>query len=170
MIKADRQVVFCHTITHFKNIIPYFAKQFKSFLRFLHPNHAAGVYLIRSLPAAYHQFQRNCISSTRSVAYHQPRRAAYHQPRRAVYHQPEGLHIIKAERFASHQAAGRYTLARDEIQGRNAPLMICTARCAAMICQACGLDKKIRALRLGFFGRGRRILNPAEQARHQAAP
>ena len=27
-----------------------------------------------------------------------------------------------------------------------------------------------RRIRLGFFGRGRRILNPAEQARHQAAP
>ena len=43
---------------------------------------------------------------------------------------------------ASHQAAGGYTLARDEIQGRNAPLMICTTLRAVMIYQACGLDKK----------------------------
>ena len=38
----------------------------------------------------YHQFRRNCISSTRSVVY--------------------------------HQAAGKYTLSRDEIQGRLAAL------------------------------------------------
>ena len=41
-----------------------------------------------------------------------------------------------------HQAAGRCTLARDEIQGRNAPLMIYTTLRAAMIYQACGLDKQ----------------------------
>ena len=57
----------------------------------------------------YHQFRRNCISSTRSVVY--------------------------------HQAAGRCTLARDEIQPKG--LMICTALRAAMSYQACGLDKKI---------------------------
>ena len=39
---------------------------------------------------AYHQFRRNCISSMRSIVY--------------------------------HQAAGKYTLARDEIQGRQAAL------------------------------------------------
>ena len=60
------------------------------------------------------------ISSTRSV----------------VYHQCEALYIIKPQ--------GRYTLKRDEIQGRNAPLMICTALRAAMIYQACGLDKQKR--------------------------
>ena len=41
-----------------------------------------------------------------------------------------------------HQAAGKYTLARDEIQGRIAPLMIYAALRASMICQACGLDKQ----------------------------
>ena len=49
-----------------------------------------------------------------------------------VYHQCEALYIIKPQ--------GKCTLTRDEIQGRNAPLMICTARCAAMIYQARGLD------------------------------
>ena len=49
-----------------------------------------------------------------------------------VYHQPEWA--------VYHQAAGKYTLARDDIQGRNAPLMICTALRAVMIYQACGLD------------------------------
>jgi len=38
----------------------------------------------------------------------------------------------------------RCTLARDEIQGRNAPLMIYTTLRAVMICQACGLDKQKR--------------------------
>ena len=49
-----------------------------------------------------------CISSMRSI----------------VYHQHEVLYIIKPQ--------AKCTLARDEIQGRNAPLMICTARRAAM--------------------------------------
>ena len=54
-----------------------------------------------------------------------------------------------------HQAAGRCTLKRDDIQGRNAPLMICTALRAAMICQACGLDKKKRTKLMlrSFLGR-----------------
>ena len=51
-----------------------------------------------------------------------------------VYHQHEVLYIIKPQ--------VRCTLARDEIQPEG--LMICTALRAAMICQACGLDKKIR--------------------------
>jgi hypothetical protein len=41
-----------------------------------------------------------------------------------------------------HQAAGGYTLARDEIQGRLAALDD-IHDCVVMICQACGLDKKI---------------------------
>jgi hypothetical protein len=42
-----------------------------------------------------------------------------------------------------HQAAGKYTLARDEIQGRLAALDD-IHDCVVMICQACGLDKQKR--------------------------
>ena len=57
-----------------------------------------------------------------------------------AYHQHEVLDIIKPQ--------ARYTLTRDEIQGRNAPLMIyeCISRrrrvMHSMIYQACGLDKQ----------------------------
>ena len=61
-------------------------------------NQCGALYIINSA--------RNCISSTRSVVY--------------------------------HQAAERYTLARDEIQGRIAPLMIYTLLRAVMIYQAYG--------------------------------
>ena len=68
------------------HIIPQFCERFKcgsldlsvGLARFPRPNHAEGVYIINSA--------RNCISSTRSVVY--------------------------------HQAAGEYTLKRDEIQPR----------------------------------------------------
>ena len=41
--------------------------------------------------------------------------------RRRVYHQfRKELHITKAERFVYHQAAGRCTLMRDEMQRRKA--------------------------------------------------
>ena len=56
----------------------------------------------------------------------------------AVYHQPKGLDIIKP------QENTRWREMR--CKGGLPPLMICTARCAVMICQACGLDKKIRIL------------------------
>ena len=36
-----------------------------------------------------------------------------------VYHQHEVLYIINSEGIVYHQAADRYTLARDEIQGRH---------------------------------------------------
>ena len=49
---------------------------------------------------------RNCISSTRSVVYHQFRRNCISSTRSVVY----------------HQAAGEYTPARDEMQGRLAAL------------------------------------------------
>jgi len=62
------------------------------------------------------------------------------------------LYIIKAVRFVYHQAAGGYTLTRDEIQPEG--LMICTALRAVMICQAYGLDKKIpKAFAFGIFWR-----------------
>ena len=61
--------------------------------------------------------RKACISSTRSVEY--------------------------------HQAAGRGTLTRDEIQAEG--LMICTALRAAMSYQACGLDKKNTLERVCFF-------------------
>ena len=42
---------------------------------------------------------------------------------RRVYHQfRKELYIIKSVRFVYHQAAGGYTLTRDEIQGRLAAL------------------------------------------------
>ena len=54
-----------------------------------------------------------------------------------LYHQPVGLDIIKPQ--------ARCTLARDEIQGRRAALDDINDY-VVMICQACGLDKKIRIL------------------------
>ena len=67
-------------------------------------------------------------------------------------------YIIKAVRFVYHQAAGEYTLTRDEIQPEG--LMICTALRAAMICQACDLDKKIpKAFAFGIFWRRHPDLN-----------
>jgi hypothetical protein len=60
-------------------------------------------------------------------------------------------------RFVPNHAAGKCTLARDEIHGF-----------AVMICQACGLDKKIPRTKFSeFFGRGRRTQNP--QFAHNAA-
>ena len=66
-----------------------------------------------------------------------------------AYHQHEVLHIIKPQ--------GEYTLKRDEMQGAACrPLMICTARCAVMICQACGLDKNENGTRCVPFSFWRR--------------
>ena len=72
----------------------------------------------------------------------------------------EGVYIINAKHCISsahravyHQAAGKYTLARDEIQGRHAALDD-IHDCVVMICQACGLDKKILKAELsGFLSR-----------------
>ena len=59
----------------------------------------------------------------------------YHPQLVAVFHQPVGLDIIEP------QENTRWSVMR--YKGGSPPLMICTARCAAMIYQACGLDKKI---------------------------
>ena len=60
-----------------------------------------------------------------------------------AYHQHEVLYIIKP------QENTRWRVMRYSPEG----LMIYTARCAVMICQACGLDKKILKAELsGFFG------------------
>ena len=65
---------------------------------------------------------------------------------------PNGLYIINSEGVASHQAAGQYTLTRDEIQKRRAAFDDIHAY-GVMIYQACGLDKKILfAVRTEFFG------------------
>ena len=64
------------------------------------------------------------------------RRRAYHQGVSLVYHQHKVLNIIKPQENARWRVM-RY-------KGGSPPLMICTARCAAMIYQACGSDKKIR--------------------------
>ena len=71
----------------------------------------------------YHQFRRNCISSMRSIVYHQ---AAEDE---------------------------KYTRARDDIQQRQTNVCLCwwDTRWRVMIYQACGLDKKIRCYRIGFF-------------------
>ena len=58
--------------------------------------------------------------------------------------------ISSMQSIVYHQAAGKYTLARDEIQPEG--LMIYAARCASIICQACGLDKKTpKASAFGVF-------------------
>ena len=78
----------------------------------------------------------------------------------------EGVHIINAKHCISptrsvvyHKAAGRSSpKGADEIQGRNAPLMIYAALRASMIYQACGLDKQKKELLVDksslFVGRG----------------
>jgi len=43
-------------------------------------------------------------------------------PKACISSIPKELHIIKAERFVYHQAAGQCTLKRDEIQERQAAL------------------------------------------------
>ena len=58
-----------------------------------------------------------------------------------AYHQHGVLYLIKLQ--------AKYTLSRDEIQPEG--LMIYTALRAVMICQACGLDKKIDKLKLVDF-------------------
>jgi len=78
-----------------------------------HPDHAAGVYIIRNL-LRYIINAKHCISSSR-------RKDA--RWRVMIY------------------------------KGGSPPLMIYAALRAAMICQACGLDKKILKAELsGFFG------------------
>ena len=87
-----------------------------------------------------------CISSKRSFAYHQGVALYRHSQARysvtAFLTSATCCGISSMRSIVYHQAAGRCTLARDEIQPEG--LMICTARCAAMICQACGLDKQKR--------------------------
>ena len=62
------------------------------------------------------------------------------------YHQHEVLYVIKPQENPAPKGLMRY-------KGGLPPLMIYAARCAAMICQACGLDKKILKAELsGFFG------------------
>ena len=51
--------------------------------------------------------------------------------------------ISSARSVVSHQAAGNTRWRVMRYKGGSPPLMICTALRAAMICQACGLDKKI---------------------------
>ena len=65
-----------------------------------------------------------------------------HESRRSrAYHPQQGCGISSMRSIVYHQAAGKYTLARDEIQGRGAALDD-IHDCVVMICQACGLDKK----------------------------
>ena len=78
-------------------------------------------------------------------------RRVYHPQLVAVYHQCEALYIIKPQGHA------RWGGMRYSPKG----LMICTARCAAMIYQACGLDKKIPRTKFSvFFGWGTGIRTP----------
>jgi len=54
-----------------------------------------------------------------------------------------------------HQDAGKYTLARDEIQPEGLMIYECITRhrrvIHSMICQSCGLDKKIGNPKLADF-------------------
>ena len=81
------------------------------------------------------------------------RRRVYHPQLVAVYHQCEALYIIKP------QVDARWCVMR--YKGGSPPLMICTALRAAMICQACGLDKKILVPKNEDFLAGTKGLDPA---------
>ena len=100
-----------------------------------------SVIIITSSSVLYHILQANS-SAFRLFASQSRQRRVYHPQLVAVYHQCKALYTIKPQ--------VRCTLARDEIQGRNAPLMIyeCISRCRrvihSMIYQACGLDKQKR--------------------------
>ena len=61
------------------------------------------------------------------------RSIAYHPQLVAAYHQVAGVCTFGDD---IRLTAMIYTQKRDEIQWRNAPLMICTALCAVMIYQA----------------------------------
>ncbi len=118
----------------------------------------------------YHQFRRNCISSrrrrcisstTESLHIITPK-ACISSRRRRAYHHAEGVHIINDEGVAYHQPVGLHIIKPQEdtrwrvmrYKGGKPPLMIYTTLRAVMICQACGLDKKIRCQSIGFFGGG----------------
>ena len=81
-----------------------------------------------------------------------------------AYHQHEVLYIIMPQGDTRRRVM-RY-------KGGLPPLMICTARCAAMICQACGLDKteKESISTPSLFGAGKRTLNTLASLRWQDAP
>ena len=72
------------------------------------------------------------------------RNLASQSRRRRVYHQCVALYITNTKCCisSSRRQDARWRVMR--YKGGLPPLMIYTARCAAMICQACGLDKKIR--------------------------
>ena len=74
------------------------------------------------------------------------------------YHQCEALYIIRTkarvylafcEYIIKPQGNARWRVMR--YKGGLPPLMICTALRAAMICQACGLDKKIPRTKFSVF-------------------
>ena len=71
----------------------------------------------------------------------------------AICHQKtENLEkILRRKSLVYHQGTGKYTLKRDMIQERKAPLMIYAALRASMIYQACGLDKKITTQMSRYF-------------------
>ena len=78
-------------------------------------------------------------------------------------------HLLSPTRSASlrlHEAAAKLCMASAagdtryrmmRCKGGLPPLMICTALCAVMIYQACGLDKKSTCISKCFFGGGRWI-------------
>ena len=76
-------------------------------------------------------------------------------------HHAEGVNIINSEGIAYHQHEVLYIIKPQEnpapkglmkYKGGLTPLMIYAALRAAMICQACGLDKKIpKAKAFGIF-------------------
>ena len=81
------------------------------------------------------------------------RNLASQSRRRRVYHQCVALYITNTKCCisSSRRQNARWRVMR--YKGGSPPLMIYAALCAAMICQACGLDKKIlKAMLSGFFG------------------
>ena len=80
----------------------------------------------------------------------------------AVYIINSARNCISSKRYALYiikpQENARLRVMR--YKGGKPPLMIYTARCAVMICQACGLDKKIpKADAFGIFWRRHPDLN-----------
>ena len=97
-----------------------------------------------------HSFLFLCIKAMKKIffaVYNKDSNSCATSRRGRVYHQHEVLNIIKPQENARWRVM-RY-------KGGLPPLMICTARCAAMIYQACGLDKKIRQVETcRFFWQG----------------
>ena len=90
------QKLFCHKVSSLQWYYIIFCKAIQELFAFSHPNHAVG--------RVYHQFRRNCISSTQSVVYHQCE-SGY------------SLRLMRYTLFARYarKKRMRYTLKRDDM-------------------------------------------------------